>query len=59
MTISRKVVRTIVVLYPRGRFYGGSETDKLVAAITAEAANGNTRLILNMAECSFASSPVL
>jgi anti-anti-sigma factor len=56
MPIKRKAVRTIVVLYPQGRFYGGKETDDVDAAIMAEAAKGNTRLILNMQEVMFIAS---
>jgi anti-anti-sigma factor len=56
MAIRRKAVRTIVVLYPKGRFFGGKETDEVEAAIMAESANGNTRLILNMQEVMFIAS---
>jgi anti-anti-sigma factor len=56
MAIARKAVRSIVVLYPQGRFYGGEETDAVEAAIMNEAKNGNTRLILNMQATMFISS---
>ena len=56
MAIRRKAVRTIVVLYPRGRFLGGKETDELEAAIMDEAAKQNTRLILNMREVTLITS---
>jgi anti-anti-sigma factor len=56
MAIRRKAVRTIVVLYPKGRFFGGKETDEVETAIVAESANGNIRLILNMQECMFIAS---
>jgi anti-sigma B factor antagonist len=51
MAVRRKQVRTITVLYPKGNFFGDSETDELQKAIMDEAASGNLRLILNMAEC--------
>lgn len=56
MSYKRKSVRSIVVIYPQGRFFGGTETDEVEAAIMNEAANGNTRLILNMAGCMFIAS---
>lgn len=56
MALKRKTVRTISILYPRGRYLGGKETDELEAAIMDEAANGNTRLILNMREVTFITS---
>ena len=59
MAVKRKDVRTIVVLYPRGRFYGGEETDELEAAIMDVAGKGNTRLILNMREVTFIATAFL
>ena len=56
MAIKRRAVRTIVVLYPQGRFFGGKETDDVEAAIMAESEGGNTRLILNMQGCMFIAS---
>jgi len=51
VAIRRKEVRSIVVLYPKGSFFGDQETDDLQKAIMDEAAAGNQRLILNMSEC--------
>jgi len=48
--VRRKAVRDIVVLYPRGSFYGDTETDDLQKAILDEAAAGNTHLVINMSE---------
>jgi anti-sigma B factor antagonist len=48
--VRRKAVREIVVLYPRGSFYGDTETDDLQKAILDEAAAGNTRLVINMSD---------
>ncbi len=48
MALRRKAVRTLVILYPQGRYTGGNETDELEKAIMDEAGSGNTRLILNM-----------
>jgi anti-sigma B factor antagonist len=56
MAVTRKQVRSITVLMPKGRFYGDRETDELEKAIMAEAAAGNTRLVLNMGECEALSS---
>lgn len=56
MAVARKAVRSITVLSPKGRFYGDTETDELERVLMAEAASGNTRLILNMAECDALNS---
>ncbi len=56
MAVSRKQVRSITVLALKGRFFGDRETDELEKAIMAEAASGNTRLVLNMSECEALSS---
>ena len=56
MAVRRREVRSIVVLYPRGSFFGDKETDELQKAIMDEAATGNTRLVLNMAECQALNS---
>lgn len=56
MAIKRKAIRTIVVLYPKGSFFGDHETDELQKAIADEAAAGNTRLVLNMTECQALNS---
>ena len=56
MAIRRREVGAAVVLYPKGSFFGDKETDDLQKAILGEAAAGNTRLVLNMAECSALNS---
>jgi anti-sigma B factor antagonist len=56
MSVSRKEVRSITVLSPKGRFYGDRETDELEKSILDEAATGNTRLVLNMGECEALNS---
>ena len=56
MAVARKQVRSITVLSPKGRFYGDRETDELEKAIMGEAAAGNTRLVLNLAECEALNS---
>lgn len=56
MAVRRKEVRTIVVLYPKGSFFGDQETDELQKAILDEAAAGNRRLVLNMSECQALNS---
>ena len=45
-----------MILYPKGGFFGDKETDELQKAILDEAAAGNTRLVLNMAECTSLNS---
>lgn len=59
MAVRRKQVRSIVVLYPKGSFFGDSETDELQKAIMDEAAGGNTRLVLNLAECQALNSTAI
>jgi anti-sigma B factor antagonist len=56
VAVRRKQVRSIVVLYPKGSFYGDKETDELQKAIMDEAAAGNTRLVMNMSECQALNS---
>lgn len=56
MAVGRKQVRSITVLVPKGRFYGDRETDELEAAILAEAAAGNLRLVVNLGECEAMNS---
>jgi len=51
LAVRRKSIQNIVVLYPKGNFFGDTETDELQKAIMDEAATGNTRLLLNMIEC--------
>jgi anti-sigma B factor antagonist len=59
VAVRRKQVRSIVVLYPRGSFFGDTETDELQKAIMDEAAGGNSRLILNLAECQALNSTAI
>ena len=56
MAVRRKEIRSIVVLYPKGSFFGDKETDDLQKAIMDEAASGNTKLLLNMSECQSLNS---
>ena len=56
MAVKRRDVRSIVILSPKGRFYGDNETDELEKAILADAAAGNKMLVLNMSECEALSS---
>lgn len=51
MSIRRREVQGVVVLHPKGSFFGDQETDDLQKALVDEAAGGNTRLVLNMSEC--------
>ncbi len=59
MAVRRRQVRSIVVLYPRGSFFGDTETDELQKAIMDEAAAGNTRLVLNLSECQALNSTAI
>jgi anti-sigma B factor antagonist len=56
VSVRRRAIRSVVVLYPAGSFFGDSETDELQKAVMDEAASGNARLILNMSECQALNS---
>jgi anti-sigma B factor antagonist len=56
MAIGRRESRGVVVLSLRGNFYGDTETEALQKAIAEEAAAGNLRLVLNLAECQTLNS---
>lgn len=51
MSIRRREVQGVVILHPKGSFFGAEETDDFQKALTDEAASGNTKLILNLSEC--------
>lgn len=51
MSIRRTEVQDVVILYPKGNFFGDQETDDFEKALMDEAASGNARLILNLSEC--------
>jgi anti-sigma B factor antagonist len=59
MAVSRRQIQTIVVLYPKGSFFGDHETDELQSAILGAAAEGNSRLLLNLGECQALNSTAL
>ncbi len=59
MAVRRKQVQSIVVLYPKGNFFGDRETDDLQKAIMDEASGGNARLVLNLSECQALNSTAL
>jgi anti-sigma B factor antagonist len=59
VAVRRKEIRSIVVLYPKGSFFGDTETDDLQKAIMDEASSGNTRLVLNMTECQSLNSTAI
>jgi anti-sigma B factor antagonist len=59
MGVRRRQVQTIVILYPAGSFFGDGETDELQKAILDEAAAGNQRLVLNLADCQALNSTAL
>lgn len=59
MAVRRRQIESIVVLYPKGNFFGDTETDDLQKAILDEAAGGNARLVLNLSECQALNSTAL
>jgi anti-sigma B factor antagonist len=59
MAVHRRQLQSIVVLYPKGSFFGDTETDDLQKAIMDEAAAGNRHLVLNLAECQSLNSTAL
>ena len=56
MSVRRRAIRSVVVIYPAGSFFGDSETDELQKAIMDEAAGGNLRLVLNLSETTALNS---
>jgi len=56
VAIGRREYGTVVVLYPKGSFFGDQETDEFQKALADEAATGNTQLILNLMECQALNS---
>ena len=59
MGIQRKQLGTVTVLSLKGSFFGDRETDELQKAIMDEAGGGNTRLVLNLAECQALNSTAI
>lgn len=51
MPVRRKETGGIVILYPKGSFFGDRETDELHKALMDELSAGHTRLVLNLADC--------
>ena len=49
----------VVVIYPKGRLIGGSETDELQTAIHQQAESGNVKLILNLKDVSYLNSTAI
>jgi anti-sigma B factor antagonist len=56
MAVQRRQFDSVVVLGVRGSFYGDTETDELQKAVMDEAAAGNTRLVLDLSECTAMNS---
>ncbi len=56
MAVSRSTAGAVTVLHAAGGFTGGTETDRLRDAILAEAAAGNTRLVLDFSGCEMMNS---
>ncbi len=56
MAVQRRQVRSITVIYPKGNFFGDTETEELEKALMDEAASGNTRLVLNLKDCQALNS---
>lgn len=59
MSVRRTTVGDITVLVVTGEFFGGDETDQLERAIAAEQTAGNTRLLLDLSQCSQMNSTAL
>jgi anti-anti-sigma factor len=56
MAVHRTAVGNVTVLQAAGEFTGGDETDRLREAILAEAAAGNTCLVLDLTQCLMMNS---
>lgn len=56
MAVRRREVGSIVVLSPKGSFFGDTETDELQQALMDEAQSGNQRLVINLSDCQALNS---
>ncbi|MBI1796001.1 MAG: STAS domain-containing protein [Candidatus Eisenbacteria bacterium] len=59
MSVRRRVEAGVTVIQAGGEFWGGDETDQLRKAILDEAVGGNTRLLLDLSECSMMNSTAI
>ena len=59
MAVKQRVVGSIVILSAKGAFFGDRETDELEQAIMAAGASGNTKCVINLAECESLNSTAL
>jgi anti-sigma B factor antagonist len=59
MAVRRKDVGEVVVVYPKGSFFGGDETDELEKTIMDVAASGNQRLLINLSDCEALNSSAI
>jgi anti-anti-sigma factor len=49
----------VTILTPRGMFWGGTETEELESKIEQLACAGNQKLLVNLGETTFMSSPAI
>jgi len=59
MHVDRKTIRTITILYPKGEFWGGDETDELEKLILEESKAGNLKLVINLSHCTYMVSTAI
>jgi anti-sigma B factor antagonist len=59
MSVKQRSVGEIVIVSPRGAFFGDRETDELEQALMGAGAAGNVRCIVNLAECESLNSVAL
>ncbi len=59
MSVRRKENGDVVIVYPRGSFFGGEETDELEKTILDVASGPNSKLLVNMADCEALNSTAI
>ena len=59
MAVRRKDVGDVVVISPKGSFFGGDETDELEKTIMDVAETANAKLLLNLSECEALNSSAI
>jgi anti-anti-sigma regulatory factor len=59
LAVKQREVGSIVILSAKGAFFGDRETDELEQAIMAAGASGNTKCVINLAECESLNSTAL
>lgn len=55
--VTKKMVGDVVVLYPKGMFLGGKETDELETTLMEPFLKGHDKVVLNLHDTAYLSTP--